>query len=1188
MFTKKDTTGWKRLFAIAVLICVVATTFSVPMAAMAEEEQAPDVVGTSNEDIPDYAEFYIDESGQIKTVNVEKFDAQGMVVEENGIKAFQFGNSICLNISDKFIYDNPDGEEIYVDVKYWDGGRVDLYPHYDGYGTGIGVKKGFTGEPNTFTSGKLAVLGDDPMWREKRFIITDFAAMNRVAGGFDIRISNWTLNIGNNGFTYKPVVQSIKIYRKPWASPLRMTTWGSFAGSERAGNMLSDTETPVLNIPFFNASTDSAIKTKMTVNIRNANDMLISTHSSEFELAAGEAKTVPIEVANPVRHGVYYAEIVTETSTNGGEYVADDEWKQVDFSISHLWDATTLNERVGMNEHNLTPSDVDAEMMMRAGIGWIRQGQIRDWHRLVDGRYVNDKFEPMLKEFYDRGIDIQMELRQPFWTEASTLSGAKDEMSFGGWERMPRNDEELQYFAKFAADMTYQFREYIDDIEIFNEPELYQNVVDGTYGGAKWAEVVKEVYKQVKAVTPEISVSGPTTTDFYTYLLDPFIDNGGLDNVDVFTMHRYDWSGGWDVETYGHDVAQQHIDHFEEKGYDNVRIWLTEVGFTSQDMRKEGHLTGEPAFSEAVYPGGAPRRAQARNTAMANASFYGFNKYEKWFWHTFPDRADATENEECFGFINCPLGGQGYSPLSAKPNLIAVSGANNFLKTNTEEKGIIGSRDDQIWAFHYYTPEIQKDVMYIQAEVHKGAQRAYNLGCETVDVYDIFANYIGTMRSDDGIFTFSVYNDPYYVVGNFTKFEKADKKAEIEPVSIITSGINGDVVPFELKRNTNKNYTIEVDDLTVVSNEGFVGDTAKVMVQAPSWEYGRAYSTIKVFDEEGYLCYVSPGEIDIKDAATVTFERFKYSENSDTRWAILAKVTNNAQTTPLDGKLYIEKPTNIAEMNNVREFKDLAARTSITYLFKLPEMVNKQFIDMTARLELGTGFKAKLDEELDFTTAKYAYNKPTIDGANDAGEWTGGWFGANRQSNIWAQETHISTWTGVDDLSFTAQALWDEEYLYLLCITTDDVHVGKCKGATEGNYVNIWDMDGIQLGIHDQENINPVLKSHYAEVGFALEDTFGPVSWCWKMHYDSSKTGKPLTKTEFAVERYDTYTIYEMKMPWSELFYEGYVVNPANKMRMAILMNDDDGEGRIGMEYGGGIGSHNKDATLFSRMELVY
>ena len=64
-------------------------------------------------------------------------------------------------------------------------------------------------------------------------------------------------------------------------------------------------------------------------------------------------------------------------------------------------------------------------------------------------------------------------------------------------------------------------------------------------------------------------------------------------------------------------------------------------------------------------------------------------------------------------------------------------------------------------------------------------------------------------------------------------------------------------------------------------------------------------------------------------------------------------------------------------------------------------------------------------------------------------------------------------------------------------------------------------------------------------------------------------------------------TIYELKIPWGELFGPDFRINSVNSVNFCVLINDNDGGGRRGwIELSGGIGTV-KDASQFVKIPLV-
>lgn len=79
-----------------------------------------------------------------------------------------------------------------------------------------------------------------------------------------------------------------------------------------------------------------------------------------------------------------------------------------------------------------------------------------------------------------------------------------------------------------------------------------------------------------------------------------------------------------------------------------------------------------------------------------------------------------------------------------------------------------------------------------------------------------------------------------------------------------------------------------------------------------------------------------------------------------------------------------------------------------------------------------------------------------------------------------------------------------------------------------------------------------------------------------------SPAGSPLRFAESWITRQDSTTSYRLRIPWSELYP---LADDAGPLRVALLVNDNDGAGRAGwLEWGGGIGAV-KDPARYGTLE---
>ena len=78
-----------------------------------------------------------------------------------------------------------------------------------------------------------------------------------------------------------------------------------------------------------------------------------------------------------------------------------------------------------------------------------------------------------------------------------------------------------------------------------------------------------------------------------------------------------------------------------------------------------------------------------------------------------------------------------------------------------------------------------------------------------------------------------------------------------------------------------------------------------------------------------------------------------------------------------------------------------------------------------------------------------------------------------------------------------------------------------------------------------------------------------------------------IKNAEAKIKRIGTETIYEIKIPFSELFKEGYVLKTDKTMGFSIVVNDADNKERKGwIEYNSGVG-RDKNSKLFGTLKFA-
>lgn len=233
----------------------------------------------------------------------------------------------------------------------------------------------------------------------------------------------------------------------------------------------------------------------------------------------------------------------------------------------------------GIELAQMSPAALD--LVAQAGAYWVRRNSLlwsevepnegdRNWGALA-------KLEQELQDASKRGLQVVLVVSStPKW--AQKVPG-----SFCG----PVLEDKLSSFARFMNDVVkrYSLEPYnIRYWEIWNEPDIAPNKVspdsiygcwgddtDAYYGGGYYAEMLKQVYPQVKAANPQVQllVGGllldcdpvnppPGEQCIPAGYMEGILRSGGGDFFDGVSFHAYDyytapfeygnqnWNSNWD------------------------------------------------------------------------------------------------------------------------------------------------------------------------------------------------------------------------------------------------------------------------------------------------------------------------------------------------------------------------------------------------------------------------------------------------------------------------------------------------------------------------------------------------------------------------------------------------------------------------------------------------------------------
>ena len=162
----------------------------------------------------------------------------------------------------------------------------------------------------------------------------------------------------------------------------------------------------------------------------------------------------------------------------------------------------------------------------------------------------------------------------------------------------------------------------------------------------------------------------------------------------------------------------------------------------------------------------------------------------------------------------------------------------------------------------------------------------------------------------------------------------------------------------------------------------------------------------------------------------------------------------------------------------------------------------------------------------------------------------------------------LGTWDGPDDASFKGNVKWDNSFLYLFLVVTDDIHHSAFPG---GNSESLWQGDAVQLAVNMNKSASEGGQSSSTDLGFALHENGSIESYVW---YPQSYQLRPSGWNRlFLITRNDDAktTTYDITIPWSVFSRNAERDLRNNKLGLSIMVCDSDGPdtGWTAFTYGG-------------------
>ncbi len=1071
---------------------------------------------------------------------------------------------INVDVDDNYMYNVPIFTAVEVAVEYFDDENGKFNLTYNTHNPEAGK---YIANNDRYGGSTLIVnLTGTREWKTHVFYLEDAKFANELSAGTDFRVGIWSPSMGKTRGAV--VFGSISVKKVPVRDIFKYNG----LKSEKLGNIFSvDDEIELYND--LSVKTNDSVTSTVRSEVYDANKQLLYENEQAVKFGPAEAKQIPLTLENPKTFGIYTVKthITSKDDATGEEFTNDytDE-----FSVCDVVNKENINPMIGfcsqVMHHKGDPEDTP-DLIAQAGGTWVRIDGVA-WNELERSKGVYT-FPPEAKEWAktmkEHGVNI--------------MGIFKGRVSFYDNGNNPSSPEGIAAFAKYAAYIANEFKGLIDCWEVWNEWNI-QSFNPSLEPPEVYAKVLKAVYTEVKKVNPNAYIIGLDTAGLPNEKASPSVYDwvkrvmaaGAYDYMDAVSGHHYDW-------------GKEGID--ELKLIENVETLRELVG---QYGPPKPVIISE--IGSATKTEGTPLLDQPGALALYYNVLRAYGLADRMTYYCMYDRADDSDVEASWGLVNCWQYDYNTNPEAkrtasgAKPSYIAMAAMNNFIGATADFEQVLDK--DRAYAMKYYNKTLNKNVVTALAGrvgAQEGRAVSYDFGTNSVEVYDMYGNKAYDLTSNDGTYTFYVNRQPIYIVGDINKFELAEEGSAVVTSDMgERSSIVGDIVEFTYTKNTDEELFISCDlpdTAELVEEPVFIGNTAKIKVRSLKnpgdvrslTNTGDIRFTVNVSGASGALMYSQNHKITLGDPVAVEITSGQVIHNS-THWRAEVKVRSLCGSLTMTGKVKITAPEEMVPISPERDFV-LAPGQEIVFYYPIPEKTIQNIMPMTVVVDCDNGDVITKNASLDFTSAAYAPTPPKIDGVLEQGEWNSVWVGADQKKDV----LQIKDWRGPSDLSFGGAMQWDEDNFYLAAVVNDDYHsvIYTPSGAK-----NMWRGDSIQFGIDDHLEINSADKVRFTEIAIAQVPDEGDIACRYKSAYELP-TGVNVEKAQLVVNRMDGYTIYELAIPWDELFWEGYKPDPDIPYHFSLMANDNDGQGRRGwIEYCSGIGEH-KDVTLFGTMNLL-
>ncbi len=839
----------------------------------------------------------------------------------------------------------------------------------------------------------------------------------------------------------------------------------------------------------------------------------------------------------------YYNAYIEVKDKDTGEVFGD----SVRFSHIHGPEDGVVNKKIGLNNHLYDGMGSNryadfVKMQAKAGFGYNREKINWDWVEKPAGTYtmpeIHQKYIPEMSSY---GMNQY------------AIVGTRCWLYNGEEEVVPVSDSEVSHWRDYVENLARICKDYgIERFEIGNELNLRFN--SDLLTAEQYTRLLKEAYPTIKKVNPNAKVYAFATAAVKSEeFIRGCLEAGAGAYLDGIAIHNYDVHNRPEGSTYYDEIDSTRA-LMEEFGIEDKELVISEMGWTSAK-------------------GYADEEQQARYSVRLAALLE--DVVDLCIYYLSIEKVDSsTESEFHFGLVR---GWRGQEVnFEAKPAFLGLSNYNALVAEakKTEEMKIL---DDEGYICKFKDKD-GSDIFMVWKQEGE-AELTLDVGAENVVMYDMFGNDT-KLKTNNGALQISVDEYPVYLTGVFTKCDEVKNSKQIKTAESIIEATKNDSAAINVSGGK-PTYKLEVElpeNIELVENKGFVDGKAKIKLKTGASPAADEKIKVIVKDKADAVIYVKELSVEYKAAVTYDFS-VKYYRSG--RWQGVIKLTNNNNDSPITGTFTAKEPSSLARYVRTRPIDKIGAKQTGIFEFNIPIALTGKELTLSGMLKLSNGEEIEIEETTYFTSLMPVSKSPTIDGKIELGEY-------NTKAPVkidkadMVQELVADWWDGKNDASATMYINYDKDYFYLAAIAEDDI-LGD--NDPEGR---IWANDSIQFAFANSNTSGEKIT----EIGIGLVNGKPEITrYSFMGDKENIMFLDPLEKEgfnndlELQIVREGTKTIYELKVPWVDIYASDDDFNRKN-IYFSTILNDNDGVERLGwIEFCPGIGSA-KNASLFSKVAV--